>query len=50
MARHRYQGLLLNTPLTDYEYIRIPVDILPPEIITAYDLADKIIDGYTDGD
>ncbi len=36
----------LMSELDDYEYMRIPLHMLPQQIIELYDLQDKIIDGY----
>ena len=38
----------LNTKLTDFEYIRIPYDILPKDIIIQYNLDEIVADnGFT---
>jgi hypothetical protein len=36
----------LNTPLEEYEYMRIHADLVPDEIIQQYNLQDKIVNGY----
>jgi hypothetical protein len=36
----------LMSELDEYEYMRIPLHMLPQQIIDLYDLTDKIIDGY----
>jgi hypothetical protein len=36
----------LNTPLDIFEYMKFPVWMIPEEIIQAYNLHDKISDGY----
>jgi hypothetical protein len=36
----------LGTDMTEYEYARILVHLLPASIITYYNLDDKIVDGY----
>ena len=35
-------NMYLNTPLRDFQYMRFHMDIIPPEVITEYNLADKV--------
>jgi hypothetical protein len=39
------KNFYLETPMTEYEYMRIPIDNLPPDIIEEYNLLDKIHNG-----
>ena len=36
----------LNTPLSTFEYIRFPINIIPEEIILQYNLLSLVVDGY----
>ena len=36
----------LNTPLDRYEYMRIPVTVIPPDIMEQYNLADLVEGGF----
>jgi hypothetical protein len=36
----------LNTPMTHYEYMRIPVDVIPPDIYELYNLKEKERNGF----
>ena len=40
------KNFYLCTPLDRHEYMRMPVDLIPPEIIELYDLQPKIKNGY----
>ena len=40
------KNFYLCTPLDRYEYMRMPIDLIPPEFIEAYGLADKVKNGY----
>ena len=32
--------------LTDYEYMKLPVDVIPEEFMLLHNLYDKVVDGY----
>ena len=36
----------LNMPMARYEYMRLPIDIIPQEIIDEYKLMDKVKNGF----
>jgi hypothetical protein len=36
----------LGTPLPSYEYMRLPLAIIPDEVIQNYTLTDKAVDGW----
>jgi hypothetical protein len=36
----------LNTPLARYEYMRIPIAVIPPDIMKQYNLAELVEDGF----
>ena len=36
----------LGTPLDRYEYMRIPINMIPDDIVKLYGLADKIVNGF----
>ncbi|KAL7474432.1 hypothetical protein ACHAW6_000402, partial [Cyclotella cf. meneghiniana] len=36
----------LNTPMEGPEFMRLKLDLLPPEIVDAYSLATKAVDGW----
>ena len=36
----------LNSKLEEYEYMRLPVDLIPQEIIDLYNLKDLVCDGF----
>ena len=36
----------LNSTLEDYEYMRLPVSVMPDKIIDLYNLHDLVCDGY----
>ena len=36
----------LNTPLDDPEYMRMPINLIPPEFVAMYGLLHKVKDGY----
>ena len=40
------KNFYLNTPLACLEYIKIPAKYIPDNIIEAYDLQDKIHEGF----
>ncbi|KAL7538190.1 hypothetical protein ACHAXR_008359, partial [Thalassiosira sp. AJA248-18] len=40
------KNFYLCTPLDRHEYMRMPVELIPPEIIDLYDLTPKIKNGY----
>ena len=41
-AKHFYP----DTPLNRYDYMQMPVELIPQEFIDAYDLTSKINNGY----
>ena len=40
------KNFYLNTPLDRYEYIRMPIKLIPQEFIDMYDLTTKVKNGY----
>ena len=40
------KNFYLETPLNRYEYMRMPINLIPQEIIDLYDLAPKVKNGY----
>jgi hypothetical protein len=38
--------MYLETPLDQYEYMKMPIALLPADIIDHYNLRKKAIDGY----
>ncbi len=38
--------MYLETPLDQYEYMKMPIALLPADIIDHYNLREKAIDGY----
>ena len=39
-------NMYLETPLDLYEYMRIPINLIPQEVIDHYDLLPKVKNGY----
>ena len=42
----QYKKIYLGRPLIQYEYIKVPIDILPEDIIEEYKLRDIVQNGY----
>jgi hypothetical protein len=40
------KNFYLNTPMKNSEYMRIPINLIPPEIIEEYDLMSKVHNGF----
>ena len=40
------KNFYLCTPLDRYEYMRMPINLIPQEFIDLYDLAPKVKNGY----
>ena len=40
------KNFYLNTPLDRYEYMRMPIKLIPQEFIDMYDLTTKVKNGY----
>ena len=40
------KSFYLETPLDRFKYMRMPIDIIPEEFSTAYNLHEKVKDGY----
>ena len=40
------KNFYLNTPLDRYEYMRMPIKLIPQEFIEMYDLTAKVKNGY----
>jgi hypothetical protein len=40
------KNFYLNSPMPRYEYMKIPVELIPAEIMTAYNLHEKVHNGY----
>jgi hypothetical protein len=38
--------MYLKTPLDQFEYMKIPIALLPDDIIEHYQLQEKVFDGY----
>ena len=36
----------LNTPMSKYEYMKIPIEIIPKDIVLQYKLLDKVHKGF----
>ena len=48
-ARYAYadvKNFYLNTPLDRYEYMRMPIKLIPQEFIDMYNLTAKVKNGY----
>ena len=39
-------NMLFETPLDRYKYMRMPIDLIPQEVINHYDLLPKVKNGY----
>ena len=40
------KNLYLGTPMERYDYMRLPITLIPDEIMEAYQLKDKIHNGF----
>jgi hypothetical protein len=45
-ARADIKNMYLETPLDQFEYMKMPIALIPADINTHYNLNKKVLDGY----